>query len=312
MKGPCKTSFTMQSLIVPESNEPVAVACHDAGAANVIQAWIESEPETKWRCVMAGPAARQWQRFLGDPTTYSSIASALEGSSTLLSGTGWQSSFEHDARQLAKQMGLMNITVLDHWSNYQGRFTRNNETVLPDLIYVTDEYALRLAKENFPSIPVKQKENLYLKRQLTEIEKIGSDTHEVLYLLEPIVASWPKFNRGEFEALEYFFSKLDCLDIPKDAPVRLRPHPSENPAKYQQWLESKPYWAKKRKIIIDKHISVSYSISIARWVFGCQTYAMVIALHAGRSVFSSLPPWAPPCGLPHPEIVSLAGSKDRI
>jgi len=295
-----------------EFDGPVAVACHDAGAANIIQAWILAEPQRKWRCVMVGPAARQWQHFLVGASTHSSIASALKGASTLLSGTGWESSFEHDARQIARRMGLMNIAVLDHWTNYQERFTRGKEVVLPDQIFVTDAYALQLAKDRFPSIPIKQKDNLYLKRQLSQIEKIRSDTNEVLYLLEPIVASWPKFKPGEIEALEYFFSKLDGLDIPKDAPVRLRPHPSENPAKYHQWLEGKSYLTKKRRIIVDQHNSVSYSISNARWVFGCQTYAMVIALYAGRTVFSSLPPWAPPCALPHSEIISLAGSNGNL
>jgi hypothetical protein len=32
---------------------------------------------------------------------------------------------------------------------------------------------------------------------------------------------------------------------------------------------------------------------------GCESMALVVALAAGREVFSSLPPWAPPCRLPH-------------
>jgi hypothetical protein len=302
----------MPNLTDLELDGPVAVACHDAGAANIIQAWILSEPQRKWRCVMAGPAARQWQHLSGGASTHSSIASALNGASTLLSGTGWESSFEHDARQIARSMGLMNVAVLDHWTNYLERFTRNEEALLPDQIFVTDAYALQLAKEKFPSIPIKQKENLYLKRQLSEIDKISANTKEVLYLLEPIVASWPKNKTGEIEALEYFFSKLNSLDIPISAPIRLRPHPSENPAKYEQWLAGKPELFKRRKIVIDNSSSLSCSISSARWVFGCQTYAMVIALHAGRSVFSTLPPWAPICSLPHSEIISLGGCSDSL
>ena len=51
--------------------------------------------------------------------------------------------------------------------------------------------------------------------------------------------------------------------------------------------------------------SLTEEISRVKYVVGCQTFAMVIALRAGRTVYSSLPPWAPPCALPHPEIVHL-------
>jgi len=41
-------------------------------------------------------------------------------------------------------------------------------------------------------------------------------------------------------------------------------------------------------------------------VVGCESFALVVALAAGRRVCSTLPPWAPPCRLPQPGIVRLA------
>ena len=44
----------------------------------------------------------------------------------------------------------------------------------------------------------------------------------------------------------------------------------------------------------------------ARWVVGCESQALVVALAAGRQVWSSLPPWAPPCRLPQAGVQRLA------
>ena len=79
---------------------PVAVAAHDAGAANILLAWIAAEGVENVRPTMAGPAATLWAaRFPTVPLL--GLAEALADSQTLLSGTGWESSFEHDARKAA-------------------------------------------------------------------------------------------------------------------------------------------------------------------------------------------------------------------
>ena len=61
-------------------------------------------------------------------------------------------------------------------------------------------------------------------------------------------------------------------------------------------------------MFIDKG-SLSDALSRAKWVAGCQTYAMTLALKAGRIVFGTLPPWAPVCVLPHEGIIHL---KDMV
>ena len=63
---------------------PLAVACHDAGAANMLFAWLRamardelSDPH-QWRLLLAGPALRLWQQApVSGAIMYSEAAAAL-------------------------------------------------------------------------------------------------------------------------------------------------------------------------------------------------------------------------------------------
>lgn len=297
------TLFTTRNSVA-ELSTPTAVVCHDAGAANIIQALMVAQPSHDWRPAMFGPAARSWHELGLATPIFPDVESALDGAAVLLSGTGWSSDVEHQARKLARVRGIRNVAVLDHWVNYKVRFLRDDELVLPDEIYVTDEYALSEARKTFPSITISQHENLYLARQLSELSQIKVEADEVLYLFEPIRADWPRRAAGEFEALEYFLEHWDRLKIPFDTTLRLRPHPSEQLSKYANWLAAHP--VANRHIVLDDSPSLANAMAQARWVAGCETNAMVVALQSGRTVISTLPPWAPPCRLPHAGIVRLS------
>ncbi len=264
---------------------------------------MAARPSHDWRPAMFGPAARSWHELGLATPSFPDVESALDGAAVLLSGTGWSSDVEHQARKLASAKGIPNVAVLDHWVNYKERFLRDGELVLPDEIYVTDEYALSEARKTFPSISIRQHENLYIAKQLSELVRLKGKAEEVLYLLEPIRSDWPRHEAGEFEALKYFLEHWDRLMIPSDATLRLRPHPSESPNKYIEWLAYNP--SQNRRIVIDENRSLANAMAHARWVVGCETNAMVVALYAGCKVISTLPPWAPRCRLPHLGIVHL-------
>ena len=90
----------------------------------------------------------------------SSIEDSLLNSTCLISGTGWESSLEHHSRKIAAQKGIYNITLLDHWVNYNERFERDGDIVLPNEIWVTDGEALEMARNNLFSSGIK--ENVYV------------------------------------------------------------------------------------------------------------------------------------------------------
>ena len=106
---------------------------------------------------------------------------------------------------------------------------------------------------------------------------------------------------GEFQALEYFISKFPQLGVPKETVICLRPHPSDLEGKYHDWIKSHS----DMNIKLDDSISITQSLGRAKWVAGCESFALVLALMAGRTVYCTLPPWAPACRLPHSAITSL-------
>ena len=71
-------------------------------------------------------------------------------SSVVITGTGWSSDLEHQARKLAFSRNIPSVAVLDHWVNYRERFKRNGTSQLPGELWVSDAEA---ATFGFPNVP---------------------------------------------------------------------------------------------------------------------------------------------------------------
>jgi hypothetical protein len=289
---------------------PLAIAAHDAGAANHIIAWLKNLPNDQVNQIdacVAGPALSLWLKAFPD-SKISTILDSLSDAKLLISGTGWQSSLEHEARKLARNLGIKSVAVIDHWTNYCDRFIRDGEKVLPDEIWVTDADAQKIAEITFPNLKIVQLPNLYLDRLVQEVSAQNRDVgkqydHNLLYVLEPIRQAWNTSEQlGEFQALDFFVKNLACLQLGDKLSIRIRPHPSDPIGKYDQWLQSQ----KSPRISLDNSLSLAEAIAWSDVVVGCQTYAMVVAIALGKPVISSIPPWAPPCMLPQTEIIRLA------
>lgn len=279
---------------------PLAVVCHDAGAANLILAWLAAEPRKDVRPVMEGPAKALWKERFEDAVR-SELEPALDGAASLLSGTGWQSDLEHRARALCRASGIRSAAVLDHWTNYVERFCRDGETILPDELWVVDEEAKVIAAKEFPGADIRSKPNIYLEEQVARIGTPPKD-ERLLYVLEPARSDWGRGEPGEFQALDYLLDNLDALGLQQSIPIRLRPHPSDPPQKYRDWIAAHRGF----DIGLDPSTDLAEAIGSASIVAGGQTFAMVIGLAAGRKVVCILPPWAPRCALPHRGIIHLS------
>ena len=84
----------------------------------------------------------------------------------------------------------------------------------------------------------------------------------------------------------------------------LRPHPTDAPGKYDDWIARHGTCAR-----LDPSKSLVEAIARCAWVAGMESNAMVVALAAQRRVVCTLPPWAPPCRLPHRGLIHL---KERV
>ncbi len=287
---------------------PIAVVAHDAGAANLILAWLGDVPPADLRAVMQGPAAALWHARFRDVALVPTIDAALDGAASVLTGTGWASTLEHDARRAAAQRGIRSAAVLDHWVNYPMRFERDGIVVLPDELLVADAFAAAIAARDLPGIPVRRLDNRYLAEQVARIAPLPpAESRDILYVLEPARDDWGRGTPGEFQALDYFLAHRDALGLARATPIRLRPHPSDEPGKYDSWIASQG----EAGIMLDTSTDLSDAIGGAGWVVGCQSFALVVALAAGRVTISSLPPWGPACSLPHDGLIHLKALSDR-
>lgn len=297
---------------------PLAIAAHDAGAANHMIAWFKHLANQQTKLInkpinkainvcVADPALSLWLSAFPD-SKISTISEALSDAKLLISGTGWQSDLEHDARKLARNLGIKAIAVIDHWTNYRDRFIRNGEEILPDEIWVTDTYAKKLAENYFSNLPIVQLPNLYLDSivaavGLQESSVIPFTATRLLYVLEPIRQAWGNGDQlGEFQALDFFIKHINLLELGEPLSIKLRPHPSDRIGKYTQWIESQTNF----DISLDNSLPLAEAIAWSNVVVGCQTYAMVVALAVGRQVICSIPPWGGDCVLPQTEIIKLA------
>jgi hypothetical protein len=284
--------------------QPIAVVCHDAGATNLILPWLEdaglNDAKPAILPVMEGPAAQLWAQAFPQGPAPMPLDQAMAQAASVLSGTGWQSDLEHRARIAARTAHLPSAAVIDHWVNYPERFERGGETVLPDELWVCDADAEALAQRTF-ALPVRRQPNRFIERQVAEIGPLPQGGGDVLYVAEPARDDWGRGAQGEFQALDFFLAGRAALGI-NGLPVRLRPHPSDPPGKWVDWLAGRS----DDGLSLDTNQSLASAMAPASWVIGCQSFAMVVALAAGRSVASVLPPWAPPCALPQAGIVHLS------
>jgi hypothetical protein len=215
----------------------------------------------------------------------------MEGCVSLLTGTGWASILEHDARRDGLSRGLRVAAVLDHWVNYAPRFERAGETVWPDEVWVADASAAEIVRQELPHLPIRHLKNCYLQAQVDQVAPPPGDG-TLLYVLEPVRNDWGLGVEGEFQALEYFLARCNVLESGPISRVLLRPHPSDPEGKYALYLDAGSH------IELDRSLDMAAALSQADVVVGVESFALTLALAAGRTVYSSLPPWAPKLRLP--------------
>ncbi|MNJ96129.1 hypothetical protein D3C87_138500 [compost metagenome] len=289
----------------------IAVISHDAGGAEILSSYVQKQGVEAFLYTLEGPAENIFRRKLGD-VNRQSLQVAVHQSTSILCGTSWQADIEFNAIKMARSLGKRSISFVDHWINYQDRFIRSNELVLPDEIWVGDAMALAMAKEVFPSTPVVLIDNPYvqdIRQEFAALQMSRSpsiNSISVLYLCEP-VSEHALLRHGskhfwgyvEEDALRYFLSNLSVLGSAIDRIV-IRAHPSEKAGKYS-WVEREfdlPIEMGGQRTLVEEIVDCDLAV-------GCESMAMVVALMAGKKVITCIPPGGRACVLPHDGIISL-------
>jgi hypothetical protein len=288
-------------------NRTVGIVAHDAGAANHLIAWIAKGHflGVNLKLSFHGPALAIAKELLTEFLELS-IAELASTCSVLIVGTGWQTDIEFNAVKMARKKSIEIISVLDHWTNYRQRFSHNKVEILPDHLWVVDEYAKAIATIDIAGIPLSMMPNDYLESQVERVNsyKIQTSAHKkFLFLMEPIRDQWgPLDVAGEVLSFNYFIENIKLLSTQRFIEVIVRPHPSDGEGKYTHLLRTNNLLS----IRVSSEISLAKQLAWSDVVIGCQTYGMIIALAANKTVVSAIPASNPKCILPHSDIIHLS------
>lgn len=289
----------------------IGVVGHDAGAMEIISSYIRRQTLDCCFCV-EGAAVHVIARKLGTVPQLP-LEALVERCEWLLCGTSFLSDLEWRAVGLARQAGKRCVVVLDHWVNYRQRFTRHGQWHWPDEVWVGDETAARIAREDLPELKQTLVPNAYFMDIQDEIKSLAALPRapggglDILYVCEPLrddgIALYGDeryWGYTEEEALSYFLTHVGSLGRNVNRIV-VRPHPQEPLGKYD--------WAARQfdlPLICGEKKTLLEQIAACDIVAGCATMAMVVGLLAGKRVISCIPPGGKTVPLPQCEIEDMS------
>lgn len=265
---------------------------HDAGSANIGALFIKNK-KIKTRFYCKGPAKKIFQKYFKNFKNEKNFKNLFKETDVVLTGTSSKNLIEHRAREICIKKKIQSISFIDHWVGYENGFKRNKKIVLPNILLVNNLKAFQIAKKIFKKTKILKIKNYYEIDILKKVKKKIKKSHNFLYFLEPIN------NHLEFKALDKFLKYLKEHKKIKNIIFKL--HPSEKKNKYLVWLKRNNFT--KDQLKINEKIEVLLSWS--DYVFGLESYALVLALKSKKRVFTMLPLDNKKSRLPFEEIKSI-------
>jgi len=271
----------------------IAVVCHDAGASEILVAYIkEHYEEASW--TLYAPYNSPFENIAQREELQTQSSLDLYGFDALFFGTGWQEKVEREFVQEARRSGIPSFAFLDHWSSYKERFDfpdahwRKN---LPNFVIVSDKKAENLAKESALA-EVICINNFYLLAQINQINTKEIDiTENLLFLSEPTeeVAlqtygdknHWGFTQSSALEDILKNFSKFNCKGL------HIRLHPSEKKHNYHNILKKFPHI--KSQIYPASLYPLEKDLLRSKIIIGFDTMALYTAALLHKPVLSYSP-----------------------
>ena len=266
-------------LLYDISQASITVVSHDAGGANVLEAFIRTHNFTVDNLIVSGPAAEIFDNEIKQHSIVETSRPEI-----VLSSTGWQSDFEVSHIASAVSQGKRVIVFLDHWTNFEKRLIFNSKNVFVKELVAFDEKARRIAINTFQESQIYLYDNYYLQELSANISKSRIRNqkfiYDYLFIGEPIRDK----SYSEAEAFQYFISKLTLMGNGRPS-VAIRPHPSQSKEKYltmaAKYLDF--------PITVTEETSLYQDLSDSKCVVGCSSMALEIARMSGIPVYSAVP-----------------------
>lgn len=249
------------------------VVANDVGGANILLSFISNEGIA---CdgFLSGPAKESLIRY---PSCKINLVEKLNPEyDIILIGSGWMTALELEAINFADSRGIKYYVFLDHYVNYRERFLRNGNKILPLNVVVFDIKSYELAGKIFRNTYFL--ENQYLKYlEKTHCTRVKPEI-DYLILSEPI-----KDHSGTVDELMVIANCIkDLKRIDPKMRISLRLHPSEKRSKYQG------LFTEYDDILFFENVDLVREILMSKNVIGFETYALHVANHFGRKIYTLL------------------------
>lgn len=302
---------------MPKKSKNILVVCHDAGAGEIISAYIKKH-RAKYRflCIATGPAKKIFARkglssLIISKTAGLKLLEENQKINMVLCGTSWISDLDRTVVKKAQSTGIKSAAYLDHWVNYRERFgypKANWQNNLPDELWVGDEYAAHLAKKYFKNFVIRHVRNDYFQEIKSSYGALKRKTrakgNNILFISEPALLVHKTFYKSgyifsETEILKRVLDYLSEKNVDKNIIIRL--HPSEKKGKYQALLAQY-----KNKLHFKKqHSSILKDFSQAQLVIGRGSMALALAALCHKTVVSFIPDKRVKCPIPFTNIIKI-------
>lgn len=258
------------------NNKNLIICSHDAGGANILASYLLiNKLKDKCKFLLSGPAVKIYNDILGEIQNHQHELS--ENDKILITSTSGESNSERAMIKQARDLGVITISFLDHWSNYQLRFTGSVEVVenvdffLPNYIVVNDDKAYNKAIEaKFPAEKIIQIQNPYIAKIKKEFESLKiNPNYDVLYISE-YFSNLQKEKLTEQMYLDRILN--DLKNINKNLKVKIRLHPSEELDKYATIMSKYP-----DVHFSDRSITLTEDLASTKMVIGKSSMALYIS-----------------------------------
>lgn len=264
------------------------VVAHDAGAAEVIAAYIQKHAKsTDFVSYVAGPAERVFRRkhipfhrISNSKKDILCIIKKYSNASYVLLGTGWMTAIEVDVLVEAKKINIKTVVYLDSWTNYKERFgypKKNWKKNLPDELWVGDEYALIRARRHFKKIPIRFVPNQYFKNIVMRYKKRHrAVSPRTVFFVSGIIG-------GEEQLLQDILVRLSRYS--ESSILRIRFHPTDSRKRYDVIIKK---YARNIRIQKSRESDIVEDLVRARVVIGTESMVMAVAALVGIKTVSLL------------------------
>ena len=254
--------------------ETIAIVANDSGGSEVLSSWVLRN-NYNYIFVIQGPAKNIFLRKMPNIKIHD-LYDAINKCDWVLTETGDATDLNYKAILTAKKKGKRVVSFLDHWSEYIGRFTRNNILILPDEIWAGDIDSYNLARLNFPPKIVKLKDNPHWTDILENYDKEKSDieSDDFLYVSSNFDNPYREQDKLEVSDVAILGKVIKQIvhyaHSRKNIVITVRAHPSEDIDKYCDFTS--PYMS----VLQDSEPDVVSSVLRHKYIVGTNSMALVV------------------------------------